>query len=456
MDQLDIGPRARLLNDVAPGAGPVIHWLSREQRAADNWTLAEACALASATGSFVVSVFCLQSRCGAASRRHYEFMLDGLGELSDTLAALGIPLLVRPGDATDVLPLIVEELSAGAVVCDFAPFTLSRSRRARLAEQLPVPLVEVDSRNIVPAWIAADKQLYAAHHLRGRYERLLPEYLDQFPPAPGGSVAPAALFEKFDREAALSAVSAGEYGPRLSIPSGERAARQALDTFISERLTGYASRRGDPSTDGQSGLSPYLHFGQLSVQRAVTEVMSAASGEDVDEFVDEAVVWRELADNFCFFQPDYAGVDGFAEWARTTLADHAGDAREVVYSLAEFESADTHDPLWNAAQTEMVRTGKMHNYLRMYWAKKILEWSESPQDAMRIAVLLNDRYSLDGRESNGYAGIAWSIGGVHDRAWPERAVYGKIRYMNYNGAKRKFDVAAYIERATGTSGGRLF
>lgn len=456
MNELAIGPRARRLNDAQNGPGPVIHWISRDQRAADNWTLAEACELASEADSYVVSVFCLQSSCGAASRRHFEFMLDGLAELAVGLAEIGIPLLVRQGDATVVLPAVVGELSAGVVVCDFAPLRRSRSRRARLAADLSVPLIEVDSRNVVPAWIAADKQLYAAHHLRGRYERLLPEYLAELPPAAKSRGAPTDLFERFDRDAALAWISAEDHGPPLSIASGEQAARLALDVFIRDRLSGYATRRGNPSSDGQSGLSPYLHFGQLSIQRAVAEVMAAAAGDDVDEFVDEAVVWRELAENFCFFQPAYARVEGFADWARATLSAHAGDAREVVYSLAEFESADTHDPLWNAAQTELVRTGKMHNYLRMYWAKKILEWSESPEEAMRIAVLLNDRYSVDGRDPNGYAGIAWSIGGVHDRAWPERAVYGKIRYMNYNGAKRKFDVEAYIARATGADGSRLF
>jgi deoxyribodipyrimidine photo-lyase len=250
-----------------------------------------------------------------------------------------------------------------------------------------------------------------------------------------------------DWEAAVAFVEAEEVGPALSIPPGEVAAHAALDDFLDQRLVGYARLRGVPDVDHQSRLSPYLHFGQLSAQRTVVEVRSSgAPTEDIESFVDEAVTWRELSDNYCLYVDDYASVDGVANWARESLEHHASDARSVVYDLDAFESADTHDDLWNAAQLEMVRTGRMHNYMRMYWAKKILEWSESPADAMRIAVLLNDRYELDGREANGYAGIAWAIGGVHDRPWQERSVYGKVRYMNENGARRKFDVDAYIRR----------
>ena len=450
MSELTIGPRARLLNVRSPSRGPVLYWISRDQRAADNWALTEALELARASGSYVVAVFCLRSQCGSASRRHYEFMLEGLVELQQQLRELGIPFVLRHGDAAAIVVRLVEQSGAGTVVCDFAPLVPARRLRSRLAEALPVPLVEVDARNIVPAWIAADKQLYAALHLRKRYERLLPEFRGSLPPSPTRQTADPTLFERFDPAEAISFVEAGDHGPRLSITPGERAARGVLDDFITTRLDGYASRRGNPSVNGQSGLSPYLHFGQLSAQRAVVEVLAAAgSSEDAAEFVDEAVVWRELADNFCFFNPAYATVGGFPDWARESLELHAGDAREIVYSLGEFEAADTHDDLWNAAQIELVQTGKMHNYLRMYWAKKILEWSESPAEALRVTVLLNDRYSIDGRESNGYAGIAWSIGGVHDRPWPERPVFGKIRYMNANGAKRKFDVDAYILRAAG-------
>jgi deoxyribodipyrimidine photo-lyase len=157
-------------------------------------------------------------------------------------------------------------------------------------------------------------------------------------------------------------------------------------------------------------------------------------------------VRRELSDNFCYYNQDYDHFQGFPEWARKTLDDHRGDEREYLYPLEEFEAARTHDPLWNAAQLEMVQRGKMHGYLRMYWAKKILEWTASPEEAQEVAIFLNDRYELDGRDPNGYVGIAWSIGGVHDRAWKERPIYGKVRYMSYKGAAGKFDVQAYIDK----------
>ncbi|MFW5721799.1 MAG: deoxyribodipyrimidine photolyase, partial [Desulfohalobiaceae bacterium] len=190
-----------------------------------------------------------------------------------------------------------------------------------------------------------------------------------------------------------------------------------------------------------------LHFGQIAAQRVAQEVLSFKTRTAYKEaFLEELIVRRELSDNFCFYNPAHDSVDGFPEWAGKTLDAHRKDPREHVYSLEEFEQARTHDPLWNAAQMEMVTRGKMHGYMRMYWAKKILEWTASPEEAMDVAITLNDRWELDGRDSNGYTGIAWSIGGVHDRAWPERPVFGKIRFMNDRGCRRKFDVDAYIRR----------
>ncbi len=164
-----------------------------------------------------------------------------------------------------------------------------------------------------------------------------------------------------------------------------------------------------------------------------------------DAFLEELIIRRELSDNFCFYNPRYDSFDGFPEWARKTLNEHRKDRRPYLYSLEQFETAQTHDKLWNAAQTEMVKRGKMHGYMRMYWAKKILEWTPSPEVAMEVAIHLNNRYELDGRDPNGYAGIAWSIGGVHDRAWNERNIFGKIRYMSYNGCKSKFNIEGYVE-----------
>ena len=205
--------------------------------------------------------------------------------------------------------------------------------------------------------------------------------------------------------------------------------------------------RNDPLKNGQSNLSPYLHFGQIAAQRVALEVMGSSGPTDARKaFLEELIVRRELSDNFCFYNPRYDRVDGFPAWAQATLERHRRDPRDYGYTPEQFEQAQTHDDLWNAAQREMVRTGKMHGYLRMYWAKKILEWTPSPEEALKIAITLNDRYELDGRDPNGYTGIAWSLGGVHDRPWGERKVFGLIRYMSANGCKSKFDVKGYIQK----------
>jgi deoxyribodipyrimidine photo-lyase len=228
---------------------------------------------------------------------------------------------------------------------------------------------------------------------------------------------------------------------------GEKAAAAILDHFLAKKLSAYESKRNDPTEDGVSNFSPYLHFGQISAQRVALEVQKKrVKKESKDGFLEELIVRRELSDNFCFYNPDYDRFTGFPEWAQKTLNEHRGDKREYLYSLEQFEAGKTHDDLWNAAQMEMVHRGKMHGYLRMYWAKKILEWTASPEEALEVAILLNDKYELDGRDANGYVGIAWSVGGVHDRAWNERPIFGKVRYMSYGGCKRKFKVKTYIEQ----------
>jgi deoxyribodipyrimidine photo-lyase len=228
---------------------------------------------------------------------------------------------------------------------------------------------------------------------------------------------------------------------------GEQEARKTLRRFIAQRLASYDEGRNDPNLDAQSDLSPYLHFGQIAPQRVALEVKAVAKPRaSVAAFLEELIVRRELSDNFCFYNERYDQFEGFPAWAQRTLNEHREDRREYLYTLEQFEKGETHDPLWNAAQRQMVKTGKMHGYLRMYWAKKILEWTPSPDEALAIGIHLNDRYELDGRDPNGYTGVAWSVGGVHDRAWGERPVFGKIRFMSYDGCRRKFDVDAYVAR----------
>jgi len=229
--------------------------------------------------------------------------------------------------------------------------------------------------------------------------------------------------------------------------AGEFYAEQILFDFIENKLSRYNEFHNNPNYNVQSNLSPYLHFGQISSQKIVMEFYKRnLNDKSAKAFLEEIVVRRELSDNYCYYNQNYDNFRGFPAWSQQTLNDHKKDPREYTYNIEDFEQAKTHDKLWNSAQTEMLETGKMHSYLRMYWAKKILEWTTTPETAQQIAIYLNDKYSLDGRDPNGYTGIAWSIGGVHDRAWFERPIFGKIRYMNLNGAAKKFDITQYCNK----------
>ena len=438
--------RGRQLNTFDSQSGPVIYWVSRDQRPADNWALLAGLFLAEKIRAPLAVAFCLAPECLGATLRQYDFMLSGLQETAAALEATGIPFFLLRGEPGEGIPLFLTRVQAGALITDFDPLRLKQAWKATVLEQVTSPVWEVDAHNVVPCWLASPKQEYGAYTLRPKLRRWLPDFLEDFPTLPSPAVPWPGALPQVDWAAAQASLRLDAGVPPVTwLTPGPRAARRALDDFLQNRLSGYAIRRNDPSQPGQSDLSPYLHFGQLAPQRVAWEVSRAdAPAQDKEALLEELIVRRELADNFCFYNPDYDRVAGFPAWARETLDKHRADYREYLYTLEEFEAARTHDPLWNAAQTEMVRRGKMHGYLRMYWAKKILEWSASVEEALQTAVYLNDRYELDGRDPNGYTGIAWSLGGVHDRPWGERPVFGKIRYMNYAGCRRKFPVDRYI------------
>ncbi len=443
--------RVTPLNARPARPGPVLYWMSRDQRADDNWAMLHAQALALRTRAPLAVVFCLARQFLGASARHYEFMLKGLAETEAALARKGIRFFLLPGDPPREIAGLAARVSAGAVVTDFDPLRIKRGWSAEAARRLDAPLLEVDAHNIVPCRAASPKREYAAYTIRPRIRRLLPEFLGDLPalrrhPHAWPGPAPAA-----DWRGAREFVKPDPGVPEVAwLVPGARAARRRLRSFIEAGLASYDTARNDPTADGQSDLSPYLHFGQIAPQRVALEVQRA----DVPEaskaaFLEELIVRRELSDNYCLHTESYDTLAAAPAWARRSLEDHALDPRPHVYRLERFEAADTHDALWNAAQLELVTRGKMHGYLRMYWAKKILEWSRSPEEAMSIAVALNDRYELDGRDPNGYAGVAWSIAGVHDRAWFDRPVFGKIRYMSLGGCRSKFSVDRYVRRVSG-------
>jgi deoxyribodipyrimidine photo-lyase len=440
--------RIRILRDSTSRPGPVAYWMSRDQRVEDNWALLYAQQVALVRQEPLLVVFCLVPSFLNATIRQYGFMLAGLRELEPVLRKKNIPFFLVSGSPEHLIPQFVNDYHVGTLITDFDPLRIKSTWKEGVAKKAHIPFHEVDAHNIVPCWAASPKQEFAARTFRPKVQRALAEFLTNFPklkrhPFPWNEAAPRIDWQHVERSLKVdTAVSKIGW-----LTPGQKAAQERLRDFLHQTLAFYSERRNDPLLDGQSGLSPYLHFGHLSGQRAALEVQkSAVDPLSKEAFLEELVVRRELSDNFCFYTRNYDMVDGFPPWAQATLKQHSGDARHFIYSLEEFERAETHDDLWNAAQMEMVKTGKLHGYMRMYWAKKILEWTETPADALRIAIYLNDRYELDGRDPNGYVGCAWSIGGVHDRAWPTRPVFGKIRYMSYKGCKSKFNVDAYIEK----------
>lgn len=441
--------RVRPLSEKPRRAGPVVYWMSRDQRPEDNWALLAAAELARETGAPLHVAFALAPGYPGAGLRHYDFLLRGLAETETALRARGVPFHVLLGDPAVVVPRFLRELQAGACVTDFDPLRPKIAWKRAVAEAYAGALLEADAHNVVPCFVASPRREYAAATFRPKIHKRLQEFLEPFPELPTFADAALVATPAVDWGAARASLTVDDApGPVPGIVPGPAAGRAALDAFAAERLPGYAARRNDPNAGAVSGLSPYFHFGQLAPQRAALEVLAARARHpaDADAYLEELVVRRELSDNYCHYTPNYDRYEALPDWARKTLDAHADDEREHLYTPAQFEAAATHEALWNAAQRELLSTGRIHGYMRMYWAKKILEWSPSPRQALDTALALNDRYALDGRDPGGVVGVLWSVGGLHDRPWAARPVFGQIRSMNQRGCRRKFDVDAYIAR----------
>ncbi len=427
-------------------SGCVALWMSRDERVSDNWALIFAQETALRAGLPLVVVFTLSDSFLGAARRQYAFMLHGLKEVAERLKGLAIPFFILSGKPGDSLPEFVAKNGISFLVTDFDPLRIKKQWKEEVARKIDIPFYEVDAHNIVPCRRASGKREYGAYTIRKKITKLLPIFLDEIPAVQKHPYRSSLQGRPVDPEGLLRQLKVDVSVPEVpDIVAGEEAAQARLSSFL-DHLDRYATERNDPTRDAVSHLSPYLHFGQISAQRVALEVRKCrADSAAKDAFLEELIVRRELSDNYCLYTPNYDSFDAFPDWAKKTLDDHRRDKRAYLYSRDELESAATHDPLWNAAQTRMARTGTMHGYMRMYWAKKILEWTPSPEEALTAAIYLNDRYFLDGRDPNGYTGIAWSIGGVHDRPWSERNVFGKIRFMSYNGCASKFNIKRYIE-----------
>lgn len=470
MNQLN--DRVVQLNNSAIGQGDIVYYPVRDLRIQNNWALHYAQQLAIEHGRKLRVLFVLYPDYIGAGERQYVFMFQALKEFEAELEKRNIPFEVVFGLDIEVLNREIQQGNIGAVITDFSPLRRNQEWKNLFAQNAKVPVYEVDTHNVIPAKILSQKLEFAAYTIRPKVYRLVGQYLE---------LAPELLVmetqdnvkNNTDWDKVLQKLSPNKKAYKVStFVGGHSEAKKKLDKFNNSGLKDYGFRRNDPNEEAQSDLSPYITFGCISKTEIVLEVLDAIQmdihdvlGKDTNKaagtdgpsaFLEELIVRSELAENFCLYNSNYDNFLGFHEWAQKTLNSTRDDVREYVYSLEEFELAKTHDQLWNAAQNQMLKTGKMHGYLRMYWAKKILEWTNTPEDAQKIAIYLNDLYELDGRDPNGYAGIAWSIGGVHDRAWNPRNVFGMVRYMNYEGCKRKFKTKIYEEKWNTEEGGTLF
>jgi len=423
----------------------VLYWMQAAQRARYNHALEYAISRANQLKLPLVVVFGITDSYPQANLRHYTFMFEGLVDVQKALAKNGIQLVIRH-QSPELAAIDLSE-NASMVVVDAGHTCIQRKWRRYAATNIECLFEEVETNLIVPVTEASDKEKFSAGVFRPGINKKLPEYLV---PIKHGKPLYNSLNMKFNSfninniELALSKLNIdGSVGPVRNFRGGTAQADRRLKDFIKNKLDHYADSRNDPNLDATSNMSPYLHFGQISPLYIALKVMESNS-PGKNAYLEELIVRRELSYNFVYYNNNYDNFACLPPWAKNTLNFHARDKRTYIYSLAEFENAETHDLYWNAAQKEMVITGKMHGYMRMYWGKKILEWTKNHRQGFRIALYLNNKYELDGRDPNGFAGVAWCFG-KHDRAWAERKVFGKIRYMNAGGLKRKFDADKYVD-----------
>ncbi len=427
----------------------VIYWMQRAQRALDNPALEMALQAANALRKPCVVFFAPVPFYPHANLRHYAFLQQGIPAIARRLEQRGIGFVLR-SYPDHRLVKFCEEVRPCLVVGDENPLREPRKWRQLASKQLSVPFWTVDADVIVPSRLLVKEQ-YAAYTARPMIHRLLPEFLITV-----GNSKAEVPWRRSDasrvHSLAPDANIMADWTLDTSVPpvngftGGTDEGLKRLKRFINKGLATYVKDRNKPELDATSHLSPYLHFGHLGPHTVALAVQKTDAPKVAKEaFLEQLIVRRELAVNFVRFNADYDNFGCAEPWAHKSLAQHARDERKR-YTQRELEEARTHDPLWNAAQQQLVASGWMHNYMRMYWAKKILEWSKTPAEAFRVAVYLNDKYELDGRDPNGYAGIAWAIVGKHDRPWFDRPIFGQVRYMSLASTSRKFDSRRYIEQ----------
>jgi deoxyribodipyrimidine photo-lyase len=433
----------------------VLYWMQQAQRAEDNPALAYALEAANGLGLPLVVCFGLSDAYPEANLRHYVFMLQGLQETASALSARGIGFVLRQGDPDRVALALSAE--AALLVCDGGHLRHQIRWQQAVAQAAACPMVRVETDAIVPPSLVSTKAEYAARTFRPRIQRHLDRFLTLPATAPKHPRADAlhlpgedlsdlqALLSRLQIDRSVTAVDRWFVG-------GTREAKRRLGTFLADGLHRYAANGNQPQTDDVSMMSPYLHFGQISPVWLALQVQTARASEvDRAAYLEELVVRRELAINFVRHTADYDTFHCLPDWARRSLEIHRCDPRPHRYSPAQLEAGETHDPYWNAAMAEMRTTGFMHNHMRMYWGKQVLAWSTAPEEAYETLIRLNNRYFLDGRDPNTYAGVNW-IFGLHDRPWPERPIFGKVRSMTAAGLRRKCDIEAYVAKIAARAG----
>ena len=441
--------RIQSLNKNHPTKGEyVLYWMQASQRVEFNHALEFSINQANEWKLPIIVFFGITDSFPEANQRHYHFMLEGLKAVEKSLSDRGIGMVIER--ISPEIGAVKYAEKASLVVCDRGYLKIQKQWRNYVAERIECPLLQVESDVTVPVETVSNKEEYSAATLRRKLLCIISEYLVPLPENTPKIDSSRLEFENFDisdEASVASRLNIDHYvKPVPNFHGGTKEAKERLEAFIEKKLERYNDLRNDPNEDYLSNLSPYLHFGQISSLYIALQV-NQHSSSGMEAFLEELIVRRELSMNFVHFNQHYDSFAGLQVWARHTLVEHKGDPREYMYSLEELEQAQTHDPYWNAAQREMVISGKMHGYMRMYWGKKILEWTANPEEAFSIALYLNNKYELDGRDANAFTGVAWCFG-KHDRPWGRRPIFGNVRYMSSEGLKRKFDAAKYARRYT--------
>ncbi|GAB4313983.1 MAG: deoxyribodipyrimidine photo-lyase [Methanobacteriaceae archaeon] len=431
-------------NKVSEGSY-VLYWMQSSQRDHYNHALEYSILEANKLDLPLLVYFGLTGDFPEANRRHYYFMLEGLKELESSLKERGINILIL--NESPEIGAANLGLNASLIIVDGGYLKIERNWRRYVVENVKCPLIQVESNVVVPVETASFKEEYSAATLRRKLNKILDDFLVPLKTKElekGSYETEISSLDIQDIDKVIKDLKVDEtVRESVFYKGGTSSALKNLRIFLKNKIDDFPELRNDPTQDYLSHLSPYLHFGQISPLYIALEAMKTDS-PGVESFLEELIVRRELSMNYIYYNNNYDSLAGLPEWPRKTLSEHENDVREYIYTLKELEYAQTHDPYWNAAQKEMLVRGKMHGYMRMYWGKKILEWTETPEEAFKIAIYLNNKYEIDGRDPNGYTGVAWCFG-KHDRAWKERKIFGKVRYMNANGLKRKFKIDKYVE-----------